>query len=505
MRTRGRRYWGWRAAAVLAATACVAAATMTGASARWVVHDGGTTTDIREAPGGGTFDACLDELHGLAGYASSIDPGSDPDDFPIDPSTLTSTAYEVYLGPPGVDLFANDTGSGFQVGYVDGGGTFHAVPRIAAFTSPPREAWDPIEIGTDFYAFTAAPISTTLAGVNPGDTIGVKPHPTSPLATVADWTAVDCGDRGFLRRWERDADFCQTSGTRLLAGDVTGDRRADMVCHRRSTGDLWRATAQAGGSYAKAINHTKTGMCRSAGGSLLLADANGDRRADLICRQKARVSVALARANGTFAKPGWTGKPRVCRGPRAVLLAADVDGDGRADLVCRSAKSGVTGVALAAKRGRYPGVDWTGRVRLCGSGALLAGDLNGDGRADLLCRTASTGRNAVVLAGRDGGLGGRVRRSTLSGCAAGATVSLADVDKDRRADLICHYRADGSLRVALARAGGKLSKIDFTRNLGFCDGPGATLRTGDATGDRRADLLCVTSGTGYIYAAYADL
>ncbi|WP_340540234.1 FG-GAP repeat domain-containing protein [Nocardioides sp. GXZ039] len=493
-----------RVAVVAVAVGCAVAATTTGASAGWSVHDGGTVTDIRVPPGGGPTDVCVDEIHGLAGYASAIDPGSDPNDFPIDPSTLTPTAYEVYLGPPGVDLFVDETPPGFRVGYNDGGGVFHPAPRIAAFTSPPREAWDPIEIGTDFYVFTAASFSQALAGVAPGATVGLKPHPTSPFATIAEAKAVDCGDKGFLRRWERDDNFCNAAGARVLAGDVTGDRRADLVCNDRASGDLWVAAAGADGTYRTGLAKSRTALCRTSGERLLLADVSGDRRADLICQRKASVSVALARTSGKFAASSWSGRVPVCRGSRAALVTSDVNGDHRADLVCRSAKSGTTRVALATKRGRYPRVDWTGRVGLCGKGTLLAGDLNGDGRGDLLCHT-STGKNAVVLAGRDGGFDGRVRSGTLTGCAAGAAVSLADVDKNRRADLICHYPADGSVRVALARSGGKLPKIGFIRNLGFCYGAGATLRVGDATGDRRADLLCRTSGTGYVSAAYSDL
>lgn len=496
---------GRRVAVVAVAVGCAVAATTTGASAGWVFHDGGTGTDLEVTPGGGAFDVCSDEVHGLAGFAAAIAPGDDPADFPIDPSALTATAYEVYVGPPGVDLFVDDTPPGFRVGYLDSGGTFHAAPRVAAFTSPPREAWDPIPIGPDFYAFTAAPISTPLVGVEPGDTVGIKPHPTSALATVADWKAVACGDKGFLRRWERDDNFCNAAGARVLAADVTGDRRADLVCSDRASGTVWVAMASTSGAYQSGVVRSQTKLCRTAGGRLQLADVNGDRRADLICQQRTRVSVALAGKGGKFAKSTWSGRLPVCRGPRTSLVTPDVNGDGRADLVCRSATSGATRVALATNRGRYPGVSWTGQVGLCGNGALLAGDLNGDGRGDLLCHDGSSGMNRVVLAGRDGSFAGRVRGSRLSSCAAGAAVSLGDVDRDRRADLICHYSADGSVRVALARRGGELPKVDFRRNLGFCYGAGATMRVGDATGDRRADLLCRTAGTGYVSAAYSDL
>jgi len=495
-----------RGAVVLGtALACVLGTTAAQARTKWVVHDGGTITGVATTVIGGDFDVCDDGIRGLAGWSSTVSPGQDPTTFPIPSSALGTVGYEIFSGPPGVDLFVDDTGSEPRIGWLDSGGDFHEADLAASFTTQERQAPDPIEIGTDWYVFTTAPFSKRLNGVSPGDTIGVKPHPGSALATVADFDAVDCGDRGFLSWWERDRDFCQTG--QVLAGDVTGDGRADLVCRARSGGGVAVATAGPRGAFLPTFTEgTGPGLCRQSGTDLLLADTDGNGRADLICHRedKGKVAVALARKDGHFAGSDWSGTKSVCRGKANQLVAGDVNGDGRADLVCHQPGTGGKQVALATGKGRYPDIDWKGGSGFCKNAAVRIGDLDGDGRADLLCHKAS-GANAMSTASAKGRFGKADWSGTLSKCAGTFEVSVARANSDKRADLICHNPTSGVVRIAFAGKGGKLPKIDFSRKAAACTEPTSQLLVADSSGDKQADLICHQADTGYLSVFFSDL
>jgi VCBS repeat protein len=252
------------------------------------------------------------------------------------------------------------------------------------------------------------------------------------------------------------------------------------------------------------------GFCRTAGTRLLTGDFDGDGRADLLCHDPATggKAVALARAGGQFAGTDWEGTLGLCRRSGTRLLVGDVNADGRDDLLCHDPATGGKWVALARTGGRFVKTDWHGTLGLCRSAGtqLVLGDLNGDLRDDLLCHDPTTGGKAVALARA----GGRFTRTdwhgTLGLCrATGTQLHLGDVSGDARADLVCHDPATGHLWIALARAGGRFTGTDWQRNMGFCSTPGARAYVADYSGDGRSDLLCHDRGTGYAWAAYSDL
>ena len=118
-----------------------------------------------------------------------------------------------------------------------------------------------------------------------------------------------------------------------------------------------------------------------------------------------------------------------------VLVSPDLTGDGLADLVTVD-KSGAVRVRAGKGNGKFGAT--TRKMSLRGYSLITAaGDVNGDGRDDLVARFK--GRLTVLLATGKGGFSRKVTRKGYSGYRQ--IVGAGDVNSDGRADLIEDVRS----------------------------------------------------------------
>jgi hypothetical protein len=315
---------------------------------------------------------------------------------------------------------------------------------------------------------------------------------------------------GFARTWERaarrrvgapqtanldrPATWCSPKGV-LLAGDFDGDGAADLLCQDATRLAIDHADAR--GALAGLADFTVASTwCTHAGATLHLGDFNGDGRMDLLCRDPGRLWFNHADRQGRFAA-GGTGvlDTRWCTQANATIRLGDVNGDGRTDLLCKDPAR--LAVIHADRSGRFrASSDWQVDTRWCTHGRtqLHQGDFNGDGRMDLLCK--DPGRLWFNLADGEGRYhpGGTGTLDTAMCTQAGASLHVADVNGDGRSDLLC--RDPGRLGITYAGDSGQFSgRPDWHRDTRWCNEPQARLLIADLNGDARQDLLCRTPTT----------
>jgi hypothetical protein len=185
------------------------------------------------------------------------------------------------------------------------------------------------------------------------------------------------------------------------------------------------------------------------GAALAIGDLNGDRRPDIaIASDKASaVAVIFNRGGGRF-RPGASyplgADPAELARPGVVAIA-DVNGDGKQDLVATNEDADMVAVLLNRGDGTFrPRVAYpTGRTTFVDNMSLAVGDLNGDGKPDLVTANTYAKRVYVLLNKGDGTFGPSIAYPTGS---PPFDVAIGDLNRDGRPDIVA---TDGRDHIAV--------------------------------------------------------
>lgn len=256
------------------------------------------------------------------------------------------------------------------------------------------------------------------------------------------------------------ADLGQGSGALAwMAGDVNGDGRTDVIQAWNNGGRAGLITYLSDG--VRYFNNWGTGSLGPGAGALawLTGDVNGDGRTDVIqpWSNGGRLGMITYLSDGAGYSYTW-GTSDMGQGASALAwLTGDVNGDGRTDIIQPWDNGGRLGIVTHLSNGYGYYNNWATGDMGQGSGALawLTGDVDGDGRTDLV-QVWSNGtptisgqpKLGVILYASDGNSFSTAWGTGDIGMPAVATSwHLSDVDGDGRADLTMTFDANGTLGV----------------------------------------------------------
>lgn len=282
-------------------------------------------------------------------------------------------------------------------------------------------------------------------------------------------------------------------GVRVAVADVTGDGRAEIVTAPGS--DAWTTIDVFDGRTYQRVRSLPPWPHGSwwGGAYVAAADTAGDHRAEVVvglgrgCCTTLHVWDALGESHlaGTF--------PFGNRSEDGARVAAgDVSGDGKAELIAVPVGSGRVSVLGASGgapfRSYVPfGAATTGDV------TIAAGDLVGDARAEVVAASVTpAGAHVKVL---DSQSGAAVASLFPFGSATVSAVAVAtgDLDGDGHHDLVASATTPEGTRVhGVALDGSQLASF-FVLEPGIA--PGASLAAGDLDGDGKAEIVLGTGPT----------
>jgi hypothetical protein len=204
----------------------------------------------------------------------------------------------------------------------------------------------------------------------------------------------------FMARVDEPTAPCPTA---VAAGDLDGDHIVDLVVGTMSTSSVSVLRGISGGTFASFVT-VPTGRSPS---SIALTDIDLDGRLDIVTsnygspEQQSHTLSFLVNTTTPGGAPSFTSHVTLDTvDPPHAVIATDLSGDGKPDLVVANVGSSISVLLDATSPGGVSAPRFSPRHDVTvgqGPWALAAGDLNADGRPDVAVACANSHEASVVL------------------------------------------------------------------------------------------------------------
>jgi len=267
----------------------------------------------------------------------------------------------------------------------------------------------------------------------------------------------------------------------VAVGDFNGDGIRDLAVTNSDSVSVLLGNGD--GTFQTARNITLGHVSQ-----VVASDLNADGKDDLAVTDGSStsqyISILLSNGDGTFQTPIHIGT--VSATIYTGLAAGDLNADGKIDLVAlnwaNTAGPGSLAVFLGNGDGTFGSpADFSVANK---PESIVLADFNGDGKPDLAVGSAA-GTISTLLGNGDGTFGSA---QTIPGGSGAYQLATADLNLDGKVDLV--VAAGTTILVLLGDGDGT-----FQAPLSFSVGMAVTIAVGDLNGDRKPDLVFAGSGS----------
>jgi hypothetical protein len=240
----------------------------------------------------------------------------------------------------------------------------------------------------------------------------------------------------------------------VAADDLNGDGRPDLVTDSWANDQLLVLFGDGKANFKTPGTFLKVG--KRPYQRHRVADVNGDGRADILCTnmEGSSVTVLLGDGRGGFKQPA--GSPFACGDSPFNLAVGDVNGDGKIDLAVVDSPSstaeghGRDGLTVMLGNGKG------GFAMLAGSpletgktpNRVAIGDVNGDGVNDIAVSSPDAGKIILFLMSRRGSV---ASSSTIAVDGKPKGLAIRDLNGDGKGDVVTTNNGENTVTVILSK------------------------------------------------------
>lgn len=271
------------------------------------------------------------------------------------------------------------------------------------------------------------------------------------------------------------------------SGDYNGDGRADLIWRSGTTGQVYGALLNGFSILQEGFFYQEPNQAWQIVNN---GDFDGNQRSDLLWWNSSTGQVYLMPMNGLVRAGGEAIIYQETNTAWQIVAAGDLNGDDRADLIWWNNQTGqvygmlMNGTVIGSQGMIYQEPNTAWRI-------LTARDFTGDGKVDLLWRNTTTGQIYLMP------MNGLVRASSEAMVyqepnLAWQIVAVGDLNGDGRADLIWWNNQTGQVYGMLMNGAAIVQQgmIYQEPNTAW-----QIAATGDYNGDSKADLLWHNAST----------
>ena len=382
--------------------------------------------------------------------------------------------WNLLVSTPGIYSFSATTGGG-------SGGNVQLIVKGAVIASGPSGASGSSLTGSVYLTPGINAVRLKASGGSFSvNSVTVNQNATgvagSPIGVSSD-SGAESGLRVFASPGQQlqsswapyDAGFL--GGSRVACGDLTGDGNED-----------WIVGTGPGAAHVKVLDGVTGQIISGPLGSFLVYPGPGNTPED---------------PNSDYYRLAFTGGVFVASG--------DIDGDGRDDLVTAAdAGAGPHVKVYSGRTGDLIGSFWAYDQGFQGGVRIAAGDVNGDGFDDIITGAGSAGPHVRAFSGKDSSLLVNYFAYNV-GYQQGITVAAGDVNGDGRAEIITGTSV-GPPHVKVFDItdfwAPPIMASFYAFDTSFVGG--VRVASGDTNGDGRSDII-VGSGIGAAHVRVFDL
>jgi hypothetical protein len=298
-------------------------------------------------------------------------------------------------------------------------------------------------------------------------------------------------------------------------GDFNGDTLTDIITFTRqnpaAVGDVYVALSD--GIRFGANTKWHDWFAISTDEQVVIGDYDGDGKDDIgtwLAKTTRQVYVALSFGVGMWQESVWASSIGV--DPTDMLLEGDVNGDGRDDLVCFARKQGKVYVALSTGTSFDAPVVWHTFFAVSTYERPRVADVTGDGRADVVtfATESPTALGDVYVAVSDG-----TRFVDLNGVPNSSSkwhdwfainpkeeVRVGDLNGDGKDDFFTFLPPPLSQCYTVLSRGTSMEPNVLWSEIVIPDAKDRPF-VGDVNGDGKADIIVFAQGEGKVYVSLA--